>query len=93
MILSQAQCHSQAFCHSSSCLIVAVPSQAERKIPMNYASRYRNSALSQQSYLPFKVPSQLAFPCLFCDQISWKMLWKLPVLTLVILSIPRRSTT
>lgn len=23
---------------------------------MNYASRYRNSALSQQSYLPFKVP-------------------------------------
>ena len=29
--------------------------QAERKIPMNYASRYRNQALSQQSYLPFKV--------------------------------------
>jgi len=29
--------------------------EAERKIPMNYASRYRNSALSRQSYLPFKV--------------------------------------
>ncbi len=28
--------------------------QAERKIPMNYANRYRNSALAQQSYLPFK---------------------------------------
>ena len=28
---------------------------------MNYASRYRNTALSQQSYLPFKVchPLQL----------------------------------
>ena len=24
---------------------------------MNYASRYRNTALSQQSYLPFKVTS------------------------------------
>jgi protein transport protein SEC61 subunit alpha len=31
--------------------------EAERKIPMNYASRYRNSALSRQSYLPFKVSS------------------------------------
>jgi len=31
--------------------------EAERKIPMNYASRYRNSALSRQSYLPFKVTS------------------------------------
>ena len=29
--------------------------EAERKIPMNYASRYRNSALARQSYLPFKV--------------------------------------
>ena len=29
--------------------------EAERNIPMNYASRYRNSALSRQSYLPFKV--------------------------------------
>ena len=29
--------------------------EAERKIPMNYAGRYRNTALSRQSYLPFKV--------------------------------------
>ena len=29
--------------------------EAERKIPMNYASRYRNSKLSRQGYLPFKV--------------------------------------
>ena len=32
-----------------------VAMQAERKIPMNYANRYRNSALADQSYLPFKV--------------------------------------
>ena len=38
--------------------------EAERKIPMNYASRYRNSALSQQSYLPFKVSSEL------CDRAN-----------------------
>ncbi len=28
--------------------------EAERKIPMNYANRYRAGALSPQSYLPFK---------------------------------------
>ena len=33
--------------------------EAERRIPINYASRYRNTALARQSYLPFKV---LAFP-------------------------------
>ena len=36
--------------------------EAERKIPMNYASRYRNSALSRQSYLPFKVLPCFALP-------------------------------
>jgi protein transport protein SEC61 subunit alpha len=28
--------------------------EAERKIPINYASRYRVGALARQSYLPFK---------------------------------------
>ena len=28
---------------------------AERRIPMNYASRYRSEELSGQAYLPFKV--------------------------------------
>ena len=37
--------------------------EAERKIPMNYASRYRNSALSRQSYLPFKVPCCAVLCC------------------------------
>lgn len=31
--------------------------EAERKIPMNYASRYRTGSLGRQSYLPFKVRS------------------------------------
>jgi protein transport protein SEC61 subunit alpha len=30
--------------------------EAERRIPMNYAQRTRINRLSQQSYLPFKVP-------------------------------------
>lgn len=30
--------------------------EAERKIPINYASRYKAGALARQSYLPFKVP-------------------------------------
>ena len=47
--------------------------EAERKIPMNYASRYRNSALASQSYLPFKVSIDcFGEPCgfagIFCSQ-------------------------
>ncbi len=34
--------------------------EAERKIPMNYANRYRVGALNRQSYLPFKVHSEFA---------------------------------
>jgi preprotein translocase subunit SecY len=34
--------------------------EAERKIPMNYANRYRAGALSRQSYLPFKARLLLA---------------------------------
>lgn len=29
--------------------------EAERKIPINYASRYKAGSLARQSYLPFKV--------------------------------------
>ncbi|CAL5222560.1 g4942 [Coccomyxa viridis] len=39
--------------------------EAERKIPMNYANRYRNSALAQQSYLPFKVNATGVMPVIF----------------------------
>lgn len=38
----------------------ALVQEAERKIPINYANRYRNAALSKQSYLPFKVRAGLA---------------------------------
>lgn len=41
--------------------------EAERKIPMNYASRYRNTALEQQSYLPFKVRRIQGTDCLPAD--------------------------
>ncbi len=45
--------------------------EAERQIPMNYASRYQAGALSRQSYLPFKVrgnpyesdPKGMMTPC------------------------------
>ena len=54
--------------------------EAERKIPMNYAGRYRNSALSRQSYLPFKVRccAMLCFAtlravlcCVSCCCLRW----------------------
>lgn len=31
------------------------PQEAERRIPVNYSSRYQAGALARQSYLPFKV--------------------------------------
>lgn len=43
--------------------------EAERKIPMNYASRYRNSALSRQSYLPFKVNATGVMPVIFSSSL------------------------
>ena len=41
--------------------------EAERKIPINYANRYRNAALSKQSYLPFKV-------CAVAMTLAWQSL-------------------
>jgi preprotein translocase subunit SecY len=43
--------------------------QAERKIPMNYAGRYRNSALARQSYLPFKVNATGVMPVIFSSTL------------------------
>ena len=48
--------------------------EAERKIPMNYASRYRNSALSRQSYLPFKVLCWDALCCAVCSVLRCAVL-------------------
>ncbi|KAK9834079.1 hypothetical protein WJX81_008587 [Elliptochloris bilobata] len=43
--------------------------EAERKIPMNYASRYRNFALARQSYLPFKVNATGVMPVIFSSTL------------------------
>lgn len=40
--------------------------EAERKIPINYASRYKAGSLARQSYLPFKV---------LCRCTLWCCLW------------------
>ena len=37
--------------------------EAERKIPMNYANRYKAGALARQSYLPFKVRTWALLYC------------------------------
>eukprot|EP00891_Asterochloris_glomerata_P001298 jgi/Astpho2/1298/Aster-06174 len=43
--------------------------EAERKIPINYANRYRNAALSKQSYLPFKVNATGVMPVIFSSSL------------------------
>ncbi|XP_068651691.1 preprotein translocase subunit SCY1, chloroplastic isoform X2 [Aristolochia californica] len=45
----------------------AVVQEAERKIPLNYASRYsmRNGGLQRSAYLPFKVNSSGVMPIIF----------------------------
>lgn len=42
---------------------------AERKIPMNYANRYRTGDLSRQSYLPFKVNATGVMPVIFSTSL------------------------
>ena len=37
--------------------------EAERRIPINYASRYQAGNLARQSYLPFKVITMSTTPC------------------------------
>ncbi|XP_064959789.1 preprotein translocase subunit SCY1, chloroplastic isoform X2 [Musa acuminata AAA Group] len=39
--------------------------EAERKIPLNYASRYRSGGLQKSAYLPFKVNSSGVMPIIF----------------------------
>lgn len=43
--------------------------EAERKIPMNYASRYRVGSLGRQSYLPFKVNATGVMPVIFASSL------------------------
>ncbi len=43
--------------------------EAERKIPINYASRYRAGSLARQSYLPFKVNATGVMPVIFSTSL------------------------
>ncbi|KAK3233650.1 hypothetical protein CYMTET_56067 [Cymbomonas tetramitiformis] len=43
--------------------------EAERKIPINYASRYKAGGLSRSSYLPFKVNSAGVMPIIFASSL------------------------
>ena len=51
----QANLAVYAFAFFLTTLGIVYVQEAERKIPINYASRYRAGALARQSYLPFKV--------------------------------------
>eukprot|EP00240_Pyramimonas_obovata_P000501 CAMPEP_0118933264 /NCGR_PEP_ID=MMETSP1169-20130426/11854_1 /TAXON_ID=36882 /ORGANISM="Pyramimonas obovata, Strain CCMP722" /LENGTH=541 /DNA_ID=CAMNT_0006876003 /DNA_START=92 /DNA_END=1717 /DNA_ORIENTATION=- len=43
--------------------------EAERKIPINYASRYKARGLNSKSYLPFKVNSAGVMPIIFASSL------------------------
>jgi hypothetical protein len=43
--------------------------EAERQIPITYASRYRAGALQQQAYLPFKVNATGVMPIIFSSSL------------------------
>ena len=43
--------------------------EAERRIPINYSSRYQAGALARQSYLPFKVNATGVMPLIFASSL------------------------
>eukprot|EP00238_Polyblepharides_amylifera_P003018 CAMPEP_0196588226 /NCGR_PEP_ID=MMETSP1081-20130531/59916_1 /TAXON_ID=36882 /ORGANISM="Pyramimonas amylifera, Strain CCMP720" /LENGTH=264 /DNA_ID=CAMNT_0041910669 /DNA_START=126 /DNA_END=920 /DNA_ORIENTATION=- len=43
--------------------------EADRKIPINYASRYKAGGLARSSYLPFKVNSAGVMPIIFASSL------------------------
>ncbi|GMH33076.1 hypothetical protein BSKO_00910 [Bryopsis sp. KO-2023] len=43
--------------------------EAERRIPMNYASRYKAGDLGRQAYLPFKVNATGVMPVIFASSL------------------------
>ena len=52
-----------------STLGIVYVQEAERKIPINYASRYRAGGLGKTSYLPFKVNSTGVMPIIFSSSL------------------------
>lgn len=52
------------------CMLLPPPMQeAERRIPVNYSSRYSAGALARQSYLPFKVNATGVMPLIFASSL------------------------
>lgn len=43
--------------------------EAERRIPMNYASRFTAGSLGDQAYLPFKVNATGVMPVIFASSL------------------------
>lgn len=52
-----------------STLGIVYVQEAERKIPINYASRYKAGGLNKTSYLPFKVNSTGVMPIIFSSSL------------------------
>lgn len=61
------------FCHVRVAIKVCTCARmqgAERRVPINYASRYRSSGdLARQSYLPFKVNATGVMPVIFSTSL------------------------
>lgn len=51
------------------CMGIVYVQEAERKIPINYASRFNAGGLSKASYLPFKVNSAGVMPIIFASSL------------------------
>ena len=52
-----------------STLGIVYVQEAERKIPMNYSTRFQAGGLAKSSYLPFKVNSAVVMPIIFASSL------------------------
>jgi protein transport protein SEC61 subunit alpha len=67
--LTQTMCGATQLSHHTEMQIIGVQG-AERRVPINYASRYRSSGnLARASYLPFKVNATGVMPVIFSTSL------------------------
>jgi preprotein translocase SecY subunit len=66
---SQANLAIYAFAFFLTTLGIVYVQDAERQIPMTYASRYRAGTLQRQAYLPFKVNATGVMPVIFSSSL------------------------
>ncbi|CAG9462332.1 unnamed protein product [Pedinophyceae sp. YPF-701] len=52
-----------------TCLGIVYVQEAERKIPINYANRFKAGALARSAYLPFKVNATGVMPVIFSTSL------------------------